>query len=157
MTNFSESHFLEPAENVISFFVEDVQVDLPDENQLTQWIQAVVAQENAILAELNYIFCSDDYLHRINVDYLDHDTYTDIITFPYQSPPCIHGDLFISTERIAENAQSLQASFLEELLRVMIHGVLHLCGYGDKTDEAAQLMRAKENEMLDLARAKQLL
>jgi rRNA maturation RNase YbeY len=157
MFNFPESHFLEPAENVISFFIEDVALELPPSELLETWIQTVIIRESATLIELNYIFCSDAYLHQINVAYLDHDTFTDIITFPYQSPPYIHGDLFISTERISENAWSHDISFLEELLRVMIHGVLHLCGYGDKTPEETHLMRAKETEMLTLAHQQHLL
>lgn len=82
---------------------------------------------------LNFIFCSDDYLLRLNVEYLDHDTLTDIITFPYADPPSIHGDIFISIDRVRDNAADFKVTFEQELNRVMAHGVLHLCGYGNET------------------------
>ncbi|GEM_PF-4857 len=117
---------------------------------LRQWIKTVIQREGAELYQLQYVFCSDAYLYQLNVEYLNHHTLTDIITFPYADPPAVYGDLFISIERIRDNAQSLKVSFSEELRRVMIHGVLHLCGYGDKSEAQAQQMRTKEDEALAL-------
>jgi rRNA maturation RNase YbeY len=99
---------------------------------------------------INYIFCSDDYLHQINLTYLGHDTYTDIVTFPYGEFPVISGDLFISTERVRENAETYGQPYTDELQRVMIHGILHLCGQGDKTEEDSKRMRELEQHALDL-------
>ncbi|MFK7936564.1 MAG: rRNA maturation RNase YbeY [Saprospiraceae bacterium] len=135
---------------MIIFHQEDVEFSFDQIVEFTKWIQAIVTNENCNLTQLTYIFCSDKYLHQLNVEYLDHDTLTDVITFPYAAPPQVEGDIFISTERIAENAATFQTSFLHELARVMIHGVLHLCGYGDKTESEQQTMRAKENAALQL-------
>lgn len=132
----------------VSFEVEDIDFTLARPAETTQWIKDIISQENGKLHSLQYIFCSDQYLHRINVEYLNHDTYTDIITFPYADPPTIHGDLFISVERIRDNAARLKVSFEEELRRVMIHGVLHLCGYGDKSPSEVSIMRRKEEQAL---------
>ncbi len=96
------------------------------------------------LGELNYIFCSDSYLHTVNVEYLQHDTLTDIITFPYADFPIISGDLFISTERVKENAEEYGEDYVDELHRVMIHGVLHLCGQSDKGEADSNAMRELE-------------
>ncbi|MEM8525956.1 MAG: rRNA maturation RNase YbeY [Bacteroidota bacterium] len=150
MLDFLESHFLEEEENVISFFTEDIDFELPQEEQRMQWVRAVIQCENCTLKVINYIFCSDDYLHKINVEYLQHDTLTDIITFPYDEPPIIHSDIFISIDRVRENAKEHQVSFEQELNRVLIHGVLHLCGYKDKGEQEEKLMRQKEDEMLAL-------
>lgn len=153
MFDLNESHFPdEPTENVISFFTEAIDFDLVQPTLIKKWIRKVVAQEKAKIKELTYIFCDDAYLHQINVEYLQHDTFTDIITFPYASPPLLHADLFISVERVQENARQLNLPFQQELLRVMIHGVLHLCGYADKTEAEQQLMRHKEEEKLLLAK-----
>ena len=157
MFNDSESHFLEEEENVISFFSEDIDFKLVQQERVARWIEAVIKKENARLQAMNYIFCSDQYLHQLNVKYLNHDTLTDIITFPYSQAPTIEGDLFISIERVKENAKQLGLSFEEELHRVIIHGVLHLCGYGDKTESEAKLMRQKEAEMLDFGKEFDLL
>ena len=139
-------------EVLIEFHVEAGGKPLPDEQQrqLTDWITTVIQDRHATVGPINYIFCGDDYLHQLNVDYLDHDTLTDIITFPYSQFPEISGDLFISTERVVDNANELGTSYLAELHRVMIHGVLHLCGQGDKTDEEAAEMRRLEDWALDL-------
>ena len=99
---------------------------------------------------MNYIFCSDDYLHAINLEYLQHDTLTDIITFPYAEFPLVSGDLFISTERVADNAAEFGELYPDELHRVMIHGVLHLLGQGDKVEADAQAMREAEQWALSL-------
>lgn len=122
------------------------------ETKLSTWISAIAENHEKRVRLLNIIFCSDDYLYRINVDYLDHDNLTDIITFPYADPEDvdIEGDLFISVDRIRENAGAFKVAFLEELCRVIIHGTLHLLGFGDKTPEEAKLMREKENESLQL-------
>lgn len=117
---------------------------------LFSWFTEVCKLENKELAEVNLIFMSDDDLLEMNRTHLDHDYYTDIITFDYCENDLILGDLFISVDRVKENAEDFKVSFGEELKRVCIHGVLHLCGYGDKSEEDERLMRSKENEMLDL-------
>lgn len=141
----------EENEPSVEFASEDVDFSLKDEEAATEWLQKLIEQEGRVLHLLNFIFCSDDYLHRLNVEYLDHDTLTDIITFPYAEPPTIHGDIFISIDRVRDNANDFKVSFEKELTRVMAHGVLHLCGYGDKTAEEKQLMRSKEDGAMQLA------
>ncbi len=144
----------DPAEDEprIAFHAEDVDYPLAGEELLRRWIEQVIERAGCRLGQLNYIFCSDEYLYRLNVEYLDHDTYTDIITFPYAEPPLVHGDLFISVERVRDNARELNVPFEDELHRVMIHGVWHLCGQGDKTPEEARTMRRREDEALVLLR-----
>ncbi|HMR44062.1 MAG TPA: rRNA maturation RNase YbeY [Saprospiraceae bacterium] len=132
----------------ISFQSEDIVFDLSHSDQSEAWITAVVEKESKKLGPITFIFCSDNYLHQLNVQYLRHDTLTDIITFPYGELPEVSGDIFISVERVAENAKKYAATFEQELSRVMVHGVLHLCGYKDKTPAEQQQMRAKEDEML---------
>ena len=136
------------SEALVSFHSEDIDFKLEQEIAIQTWIKAVIEQQEAKLVGLSYIFCSDAYLHNINVEYLNHDTLTDIITFPYLSPPDVEGDIFISVDRVRENAQTFQVPFEQELRRVIIHGVLHLCGQGDKTEQEAAQMRQKENEAL---------
>lgn len=131
----------------IEFFFEDIDFELKNSQDIIQWIIEAILRENFQLSHLNFIFCSDSYLHDINLQYLNHDTYTDVITFPYSEEE-VEGDIFISVDRIKENAANFEVSFEEELCRVMIHGVLHLCGYGDKTEEEILLMRQKENAHL---------
>ena len=135
---------------IIIFHSEEIDFELKEVDLKTSWLKKIIEQENMTLLLLNFIFCSDEYLHKINVEYLQHDTYTDIITFPLSELPNIEGDIFISIDRINENAKRFQVSFEEEFNRVLSHGVLHLCGYGDKTEEEAKLMREKENEALSL-------
>ena len=118
-------------------------------DRLTGWIETVVRARGGRLGEVNYIFCSDDYLHQMNVEYLDHDTLTDIITFPYGDFPEVSGDLFISTERVADNAADFGEAYTDELHRVMIHGILHLCGQGDKGETEAADMRELERWALE--------
>jgi probable rRNA maturation factor len=137
-----------PDESGIQFFTEDVDFELKEKEAIRQWIEKIIAGEDKQLQLINYIFCSDAYLHELNVEYLQHDTFTDIITFQYSDLPIIEGDIFISIERVRENAQAYAPSFEHELRRVMIHGALHLCGYGDKTPEEKKLMTEKENEAL---------
>lgn len=143
-----ENGWWEEDEQPISFHAEDINFELASPEAVAHWIQAVLEREGKQLQQLTYIFCSDEYLYEINLEYLGHDTYTDIITFPYSEPPVIEGDLFISIDRVRENAQALGLPFEQELRRVMIHGVLHLCGYPDKTPEESARMRAKEEEAL---------
>jgi len=99
------------------------------------WLMKIIASENKNLGDIAYIFCDDDYLLRLNQKYLDHDTYTDVITFDYTNGNTIAGDVFISTDRVRENAEHFNVDFEEELRKVMSHGILHLFGYGDKEEE----------------------
>ncbi|MEO1263616.1 MAG: rRNA maturation RNase YbeY [Bacteroidota bacterium] len=138
--------------NEITFSSEEVPFKLDNELTTGEWLKKVIGREEKHLRSLNFIFCSDDYLHRINIEYLRHDTYTDVITFHYAEQPFIEGDIFISVDRIKENAEKYNVSFAKELYRVMAHGVLHLCGYGDKTSDEKKEMRKKENEALELFR-----
>jgi rRNA maturation RNase YbeY len=133
----------------IHFFSEGIVFKPQNIRKLKSWIKQVVLKEQNTLKELNFIFCNDEYLHNINVAYLQHDTYTDIITFDNSDRKNnIEGDIFISVERVQENAQKLGVDFETELHRVMIHGVLHLLGYKDKSPKEKALMRAKEDECL---------
>lgn len=125
-------------------------VDAAPQTILAEWIDAVITARGGQTENINYILCGDDYLHRMNVEYLAHDTLTDIITFPMADFPSISGDLFISTDRVADNATDLGVSYTDELHRVIIHGVLHLCGQGDKTATEAQQMRDLEDWALGL-------
>ncbi len=137
--------------DAIHFHAEEVDFHLTDEPATQLWIQAAIQQHNFRLKQLNFIFCSDGYLHKINLDYLQHDTLTDIITFDQsEESGVIEGDIFISVERVEENASLLNVTFDEELHRVMIHGVLHLMGHEDKTDAQKQEMRKKEEACLSL-------
>lgn len=133
----------------VSLYCEDVEQPegVPDEATLTAWLQKMADTEGVQLEEVSYILCSDEYLLKINVDYLQHDYYTDVITFQ-TTDGMIHGDIFISTERVADNATQLKVPFLQEMLRVMAHGALHLAGYRDKTPEDEAQMRAKEDQYL---------
>ena len=137
-----------PAPSIINFFSEDIQFELPDEDLTISWIKIIIEKEQFTLRDVNIIFCSDAYLLRLNIDFLDHNTLTDVITFPYANRPIIKGDIFISVERVKENANQFSGDFLKELNRVIIHGILHLCGYKDKTTADAKLMRQKENAAL---------
>ena len=134
----------------IDFHFEDVHPPEFSFENFSDWIITVINQHNAHLGALQYIFCSDNYLHQLNVSYLDHDTLTDIITFPYAEPPQVSGDLYISLERVAENARDRELPLQTELQRVMIHGVLHLIGYGDKTEAEAAKMRTLEASALEM-------
>lgn len=138
-------HDDEVPEEAVFFHFEDVEFELPDEEALTSWVTAIAKTEGKPVREVNCIFCSDEHLRQINVAYLDHDYYTDIITFPYAEPGVVEGDLFISSERVADNAQNNNVCFLHELCRVIAHGVLHLAGYGDKSVDEERLMRQKED------------
>ena len=132
---------------MISFNYE-TDFKLENETKISEWISKAIISENCKEGELNYIFCSDDYLHKINVDFLNHDTLTDIISFDYSVGKELHGDVYISVERVEDNAKDFDVSFEDELARVMIHGILHYCGYKDKSEEDAKLMRSKEDYYL---------
>jgi probable rRNA maturation factor len=129
----------------IEYFTEEVTFDLPEPSATAIWIQEVIHQEGCELTCLNFIFCSDAYLHTKNLQYLQHDTWTDVITFDYSdTPQQIEGDVYISIERVQENACKYRHSFWQELYTVMIHGVLHLLGYQDKKESDKVMMRNKE-------------
>lgn len=123
---------------------------LENPSQYSDWIERVILSESKNYGEVNYIFCDDDYLFKINVDYLDHDTLTDIISFDYSDKLNIQGDIFISVDRVKENANLFKVSLENELRRVMAHGILHYCGYKDKTEEDSKIMRQKEEEKIAL-------
>ena len=135
----------------IRFFYEEVKFRLPKSAKTRSWIKAAILSEKRKLGELNYIFCSDDGLAVINQQYLNHNTFTDIITFDgNEREGYIQGDIYISIERITENALKYKTEFAKELHRVMIHGVLHLIGYSDKSKSAKAAMRKKEDAYLSL-------
>jgi len=134
---------------MISFHYETA-FELPNEAQISTWIVNVIASEKKNEGEINYIFCDDEYLHILNVEFLNHDTLTDIISFDNSVGNELHGDIFISVERVADNAKDFNVSVEEELRRVMVHGVLHYCGYKDKTAEEQEEMTRKENEKLQM-------
>lgn len=137
-------------EEIIQFHTEDIQFGFQHADIIRNWLYETAQQERSDIASLSFVFCSDTYLHNINVEYLNHDTLTDVITFQYSAPESttIEGDIFISIDRIKENAEQFQVTFEQELSRVMIHGTLHLLGYGDKSPEEKQLMTQKENYYL---------
>ena len=134
---------------MISFNYE-TDFKLSNEDQIESWIESIIISENYKVGELNFIFCDDNYLHKLNVEFLKHDTLTDIISFDYKVGKKLHGDVYISIERVVDNAKDFKVNFQEELQRVIIHGILHFCGYKDKTKKDALLMRTKENEALEL-------
>ena len=138
---------------MISFNYE-LDFKLKNEEEISQWISSVISTEEFKEGDINYIFCDDDYLHKLNVEFLNHDTLTDIISFDYTVGKKLHGDIFISVDRVKENAKDFKVSFKDELHRVLVHGVLHYCGYNDKTDKDAQLMRDKENYYLSQLNSK---
>jgi len=128
---------------------------LENEEAIATWLSTVIASENKTEGEINYIFCDDDYLHQINIEYLNHDTLTDIISFDYTMGNEIGGDIFVSIERVLDNAKDFNVTFDEELKRVMVHGVLHYCGYKDKSEDDETLMRSKEDEKLAMFHVEQ--
>lgn len=134
---------------MIRFFNEDVPYKLPQKQATRQWLKQQAEHEGYAVGDLNYIFCSDEHVLQVNRDYLQHDYYTDIITFDQsEEEGKLEGDIFISVERVADNATQLGVTAEQEMRRVLAHGLLHLCGYGDKTDEEAAQMRLKEDEWL---------
>ncbi len=119
------------------------------------WLNAVAFSEDKTIGYLSYVFCSDEFLLEINQSYLNHDTYTDIITFDYNEDGLLNGEIYISTDRVVENAVRFRESETDELHRVMVHGLLHLCGYPDKTEEQKVAMRKLENEKIGMFHVKQ--
>ena len=135
----------------INFFSEEIKFQLPQKLKRKDWLKKIANSEGFQITELNYIFCSDDYLYQINVDYLSHHTYTDIITFDNsEESKKIEGDIFISIDRVKENAQKHDVTEESELSRVISHGLFHLMGYKDKSKEQAETMRAKEEFAIEL-------
>jgi rRNA maturation RNase YbeY len=132
---------------MISFNYE-TEFILEDEPMVVAWLSRVIVSENKTEGDINYVFCDDAYLLALNEQYLNHDTLTDIISFDYSVGNELHGDIFISIERVRENAVDYDVSFKEELRRVMVHGLLHYSGYKDKTTDEEVLMRKKENEKI---------
>lgn len=129
---------------MIHFFFENID-EQPLDEQLKNWLEKIILSEGKKLGDINYIFCDDEYLLKVNQDYLQHDYYTDIITFDYVKGKTISGDIFVSIERIEDNATTLSKDFDSEFHRVLAHGILHLCGYKDKSPEEEQIMREKED------------
>lgn len=129
-------------------FNYETSFELKSESLLEYWIDNVVSEEDFSIGEINYIFCDDEYLHKLNVEFLQHDTLTDVISFDNTLGNLISGDIYISIERVIDNAKDFKVSFLDELHRVMIHGVLHYMGYRDKSEEEKVTMRNAENNAL---------
>ncbi|CAL68243.1 rRNA maturation RNase YbeY [Christiangramia forsetii] len=138
----------------INFFSENDFV-LNREQDYRNWIEKAIESENKYIGDISFIFCDDEYLHKINLEYLAHDTYTDIISFDNTLGNTLQGDIYISTERVQENANSFNTEFDEELKRVLIHGILHFCGFKDKTEREQELMRRKEEEKIALFHVEQ--
>ena len=134
---------------MIQFFFENIEEFLLP-NRVEEWIEQLISTEEKKTGNINYIFCDDEYLLKVNQDFLNHDYYTDVITFDYVKGKTISGDIFISITRIKENAITLSDNdFERELIRVLAHDVLHLCGYKDKSEGDQKIMRAKENFYID--------
>jgi rRNA maturation RNase YbeY len=129
---------------MISFNYE-TEFSLENEQKISNWISSVISEEEFREGEINYIFCDDDYLLKLNLEFLNHDTLTDIISFDYTVGKEINGDVYISIERVRDNANDFNVEFIDELNRVMVHGVLHYCGYKDKSEDEEKTMRLKEN------------
>ncbi|MBT8255597.1 MAG: rRNA maturation RNase YbeY [Bacteroidia bacterium] len=136
---------------MIDFFSEN-NFKLSEPEQVKNWIGEIIVGEGKQEGEISFVFCSDEYLLDLNRRFLDHDTLTDILSFDNSIGNEIHGEIYISTERVKENAADFDCKFNEEILRVMAHGILHFCGYNDKTDSEKQLMRAKEDRALSLVK-----
>lgn len=139
---------------MISFNYE-TDFELGNEEAFENWISRVISSEEKKEGEINFIFCDDEYLHKLNVEYLEHDTLTDVISFDYSVGNELHGDVYISTERVADNAMDFNVTFEEEIKRVIIHGILHYCGYKDKSDTEEALMRFKEEEKIKMFHVEQ--
>ncbi|MFC6097377.1 rRNA maturation RNase YbeY [Flavobacterium qiangtangense] len=139
---------------MISFNYE-TDFELSDETAISDWLSQVILSESKKEGDINYIFCDDEYLHKINIEYLNHDTLTDIISFDYSVGNELHGDIFVSVERVADNAKDFEVSFDEELKRVLVHGILHYAGYKDKSEEDELKMRQKEEEKIAMFHVKQ--
>ena len=136
-------------------FNYETDFNLENEEAIAAWLSNVIVSENKKEGEINYIFCDDEYLHKINLEYLNHDTLTDIISFDYTMGNELSGDVFVSVERVKDNAKDFNVVFEEELKRVLVHGVLHYCGYKDKGEAEELLMRSKEDEKIALFHVEQ--
>ena len=134
-------------------FNSETSFTLKNQKKLVKWIGDVISSEGFQVGEINYIFCDDSYLNKINQEFLNHDTFTDIISFDYTLGKEVGGDIFISIERVLENAEKFNEVFETELHRVMIHGILHFMGYKDKTKKDKTLMRTKEDEKIFILNA----
>jgi rRNA maturation RNase YbeY len=134
----------------ILFHIEQIDFNLVSRRILKVWVKQVAEAEGKAIGDIAYIFCSDEYLLSLNKSYLEHDYYTDVITFDYSDGDRIAGDVFISVDRVRANAVEYEVPFWSELYRVMIHGVLHLCGYQDSTEKKRKIMRSKENFYLKI-------
>ena len=134
----------------LEFHCEDIVFELENKQLVINWVLSAINKEGYQLGEVSYVFCSDEYLYKINLEHLSHDTYTDIITFNYCENNVVNADIFISIERVKENAKTYSVDFEEELHRVIIHGILHLVGYNDKTDEQQKEMTSREDFYLSL-------
>ena len=132
----------------INFYSEDVEKPHLDDKRVIKWLARVAKKYQKEVGDISYIFCSDSYLLDVNRQYLDHDYLTDIITFDYTEQNIISGDIFISTDRVADNANEYNVSFNDELLRVLVHGVLHLIGFNDKREEDQIVMTQQENDSI---------
>ena len=139
---------------MISFNYE-TDFELGNESAFEDWISRVILSEGKKEGDINYIFCDDEYLHKLNVEYLEHDTLTDVISFDYSVGNELHGDIFISVERVADNAKDFEVSFADELQRVIVHGILHYCGFKDKSPEEEVIMRTKEEEKIQMFHVEQ--
>ncbi|MBR6250862.1 MAG: rRNA maturation RNase YbeY [Bacteroidales bacterium] len=137
---------------MINFYEEDANAHLRNRRAIKQWIKEVISSYKLSLGNISYIFCSDDYLLNINRQYLSHDYYTDVITFDYDENDIVSGDIFISVDTVKSNSEQYSVSYNCELYRVIIHGVLHLCGLKDKSPEDAKIMREAEEKSLQLLR-----
>jgi probable rRNA maturation factor len=136
-------------------FNYETDFNLENEEAIATWLANVIVSEKKKEGEINYIFCDDEYLHKINLEYLNHDTLTDIISFDYTVGNELNGDIFVSVERVKDNAADFNVSFDEELKRVLVHGILHYCGYKDKGEAEELLMRSKEDEKAALFHVEQ--
>ena len=133
---------------MLTYTTDSIEMPALDERKVTRWIKAVAADYGFAVGNINYIFCSDERELEVNRQFLEHDYYTDIITFDYSTPSVLNGDIFISLDTVRSNAEQLGIDFDTELLRILIHGVLHLTGQGDKTPETKAQMTAKEEKAL---------
>ncbi|MBF4472771.1 rRNA maturation RNase YbeY [Flavobacterium sp. HJJ] len=136
-------------------FNYELEFALENEEAIATWLSSVIVSENKSEGEINYIFCDDEYLHKINLEYLNHDTLTDIISFDYTMGNEISGDIFVSVERVLDNSKDYNTSFEDELKRVLVHGILHYCGYKDKSEVDEALMRSKEDEKIAMFHVEQ--
>jgi len=132
---------------MVNFFSE-TDFNLQQEAQISKWIFKIITSEGFEEGEISFIFCNDEYLHKLNVEFLNHDTLTDIISFESSLGKQVNGDIYISVERVTENANTFKTTFINELHRVIIHGILHFCGYKDKSEKNSKIMRSKEDEAL---------